>query len=431
MLKRKISSLVAIAGATALTLSACGSPGGGAEGGDSNEINVILSNHPWQRAIEPLVPDFEEETGIKVNIETFAEQQARDRILLNLQSQSTGTDIFMTLPSREGPQFDALGYYQNLDEYLADAPAEYQVDDFSPSAIAGMKTADGEVAALPLNIEGPVLFYRTDVFEELGLDTPTTFDEVTEVAKVIQDEGDITPITLRGAAAAIPFTFGPFLHGEGIDWTDESGKANFDNAEAVQAIEAYATLARDYGPDGVINYSFTESSNLFAQGKVAMSLESSNELNPLIDPDGSTVTDYVGVAKMPGGTVTAAPTALSWGIAMSRFSENKDAAWEFMQWATSPEIQLELTKADIAPPRDSVAADEDYQANFADRTGQEWLDAVADIQANGHTEVGPVGSNAPAMREVIGNAIGKVILDEISAEEAAEEIQSELNELLD
>jgi len=422
--------VIAAATLIAGTATACGSPGeGSSESGGA--INVVLSNHPWQRGIEPLISQFEEESGIKVNVQTFAEQQARDRILLNLQSKSSAMDVYMSLPSREGPQFSGAGYYEPLDDYMSKAPDSYKADDFSPSAIDGMKDADGNIIAAPINIEGPVLYYRTDVFEELGLDVPETIDDVIAAAKTIKEKGDITPITLRGASAAIPFTFGPFLHGEGVEWTNDQGTANFDQPGAVKAIDEYATLARDYGPDGVINYSFTESSNLFAQGKVAMELESSNELNSVFDPKNSTVSDSVGVAKMPAGSVEAAPTALSWGIAMSAYSEKKDAAWEFIQWATSPEIQLELTKAEIAPPRDSVAEDPSYVENFSSSTEKQWLEAVADIQENGNTEVGPVGTKAPSMRETIGDAIGKVILGEATAEEAAKEIQTELNKQLD
>lgn len=421
----------AIVAATAIagSVAACGSPGEGSS--DDDAINVVLSNHPWQRGIEPLIEEFEEESGIKVNVQTFAEQQARDRILLNLQSKSSAMDVYMSLPSREGPQFANAGYYEPLDDYMADAPDAYKADDFSPSAIDGMKDEEGNVIAAPINIEGPVLYYRTDVFDDLGIDAPENIDDVMDAAKTIKEKGDVTPITLRGASAAIPFTFGPFLHGEGVEWTNDEGTANFDQPGAVKAIDEYAALARDYGPKGVINYSFTESSNLFAQGKVAMELESSNELNSVFDPDNSTVSDSVGVAKMPAGSVEAAPTALSWGIAMSAYSQKKDDAWEFIQWATSPETQLKLTEAEIAPPRDSVAQDPSYVENFSSTTQKQWLEAVADIQENGNTEVGPVGTKAPSMRETIGDAVGKVILGDASAEEAADEIQRNLNKQLD
>jgi multiple sugar transport system substrate-binding protein len=433
-MKKTTKKSLAILTGLGLTLSiaGCGSPSGngsGAEGGNKETVTVVLSNHPWQRALEPLIPQFEKESGIDVKVQTFAEQQARDKILLNLQSKSNAMDVYMTLPSREGPQFSSSGYYEKLDDYLSNAPEDFLASDFSPSAMGGMQAAGASIA-LPINVEGPVLYYRKDVFDKLGLQVPKTVGEMIEVSKTIKEKGEgIIPITLRGASAAIPFTFGPFFHGEGLSWTS-AGKANFDNPAAATAIDEYATLARDYGPPGVINYSFTESSNLFAQGKVAMELESSNELNSVIG-ESSTVADKVGVAPVPAGSAKAAPTALSWGIAMSPFSVAKDATWKFMQWATSPKTQLALTAGQIAPPRDSVAADPEYTKTFDTDAKKEWADAVADIQANGSVEVGPVGSAAPAMRKVIGDAIGKVILGETTAKEAAAEIQEGLAPLLD
>lgn len=420
-MKTRNRILGCVLAAAVLALPACGNPTDAAPGG-GNAINLVMSNHPWQRGIEPLIDRFEQESGITVNVQTFAEQQTRDKIQLNLQSRSAAMDVYMTLPSREGPLFASSGYYEPLDDYLAKAPAEYEAGDFSRGAIEGMKV-DGTTYALPINVEGPVLYYRTDLFEQWGLAPPTTIDELLTTAEAIKGRAaDVSPITLRGASAALPFTFGPFLHATGLEWTNDQGAPTFDDPRAAQAIGQYATLAREYGPPGVINYSFTESSTLFAQGKAAMELESSNELNSVIDPGSSTVADHVGVVPLPG----AAPTVLSWGIAMSPFSQNKDAAWQFMQWATSPETQLELAKAEIAPPRSSVAQDPAYTEARNTPTHQQWRAAVADLQENGNVEVGPVGANAPAMRKVIGDAVGKVILGEASPEQAAAEIQSGL-----
>src|SRR5690606_30873777 len=157
----------------------------------------------------------------------------------------------------------------------------------------------GTTYALPINVEGPVLYYRTDLFEQWGLTPPKTVDELMATAAAVKSRtADVTPITLRGSSAALPFTFGPFFHGTGLEWTDEQGAPNFDDPRAAGAIDPYAALAREYGPPGVINYSCTESSPLFAQGKAAMELESSNELNSVIDPGSSTVADHVGVVPV-------------------------------------------------------------------------------------------------------------------------------------
>lgn len=422
-MKARTRLLGCVLGAAVLALPACGNPTDAASG-EGNAINLVMSNHPWQRGIEPLIDRFEEESGVTVNVQTFAEQQTRDKIQLNLQSRSAAMDVYMTLPSREGPLFASSGYYEPLDDRLAQAPAEYEADGFSRGALTGMQV-DGTTYALPVNVEGPVLYYRTDLFEQWGLTPPTTADELRATAEAVKGRtADVTPITLRGASSALPFTFGPFLHGTGLEWTDAQGAPTFDDPRAARAIDQYATLAREFGPPGVINYSFTESSTLFAQGKAAMELESSNELNSLIDPGSSTVAENVGVAAVPATTV------LSWGIAMSPFSENKDAAWQFMQWATSPGTQLELAKADIAPPRQSVADEPAYTEALDTPTHQQWRAAVADLQENGNVEVGPVGANAPAMRKVIGDAVGKAILGEASPEQAAAEIQSGLTSQL-
>lgn len=425
------SLLTASAGLGMVTLAGCGSPSdatSSAASGSGGTVNLIMSNHPWQRAIEPLFPQFTEETGIAVNVQTFAEQQMRDKILLNLQSKSDAMDVYMSLPSREGVQFSDAGYYQPLDDYFASTDG-YDVDDFTPGSMEAMQQG-GATIAVPINVEGPIMFYRTDVFSDLGIDVPTTMDELLSACAKIQSDGDgMIPITLRGVSGALPYTYGPFFHGNGLDWTTD-GKPNFDQPGAVSSIETYAQLASEYGPPGVINYSFTESSNLFAQGKVAIELESSNELSAISDPDSSSVIDNIGCASYPAGTASSVPTVLSWGLSISPFGANTDAAWQFVSWATSMAVQLELTSSGIASPRTSVVEDESYQATLDSDTKKQWQEALTYLQENGSAEVGPVGKDAVAMRKVIGDGVGAAILGESDAQQAADTIQQGLEPLL-
>ncbi|MEU2611020.1 sugar ABC transporter substrate-binding protein [Micromonospora sp. NPDC007271] len=426
MRHRYLSAALALALIGGLT-AGCGSD----SASSTNEINLIMSNHPWQRAIVPLIDDFEKESGVTVKVQTFAEQQMRDKVQLNLQSRSSSMDVFMTLPSREGPQFAKAKYYQPLDEYVAKAGADYDADDFPAAVKAGM-TVDDKMVAAPINVEGVVLYYRTDLFQQYGITPPKSLDELPSVAAAIKQKSGskITPIALRGQSAALPFTFGPFLHSQGVAWTKPDGTPNFDDPKAVDAIDRYATLAREYGPPGVVNNTFTQSSALFAAGQAAMELESSNEVSSVIDPKNSKVAEHVGVLDFPAGTAGSKTTVLSWGLAISSFSKNKDAAWKFVNWATSAKTQLALTKAGIAPPRTSVSEDPAYTATLNTDTLKQWHTALTNAQSNGDTEVGPVGVAAPEMRKVIGDAVGKVILGRASAQDAAKEIQTGLTPLL-
>ncbi|WP_422733819.1 ABC transporter substrate-binding protein [Micromonospora sp. WMMD558] len=404
--------------------------GGGDSGGNANEISIVMSNHPWQKAIEPLIPEFEKASGVKVKVQTFAEQQARDKISLTLQSRSSSMDVFMTLPSREGLQFSKAGYYAPLDDYMSKS-ASYDAADFPAAVKTGMTIQDKMIAA-PVNVEGVVLYYRTDLFEKYGITPPKTLDELPTVAAAIKQKsgGKVTPIALRGQSAALPFTFGPFLHSQGVEWTKPDGTPNFDAPGAADAINRYATLAKEYGPPGVVNNTFTQSSALFAAGSAAMELESSNEISSINDPKTSKVVGKIGVLDFPAGSAGSKSTVLNWGIAMSSYSKHKDAAWKFIEWATGKATQLKLTAGGIAPPRTSVAQDKSYTDTLNTDTLKEWSKALANVQANGSTEVGPVGVAAPEMRKVVGDAVGKVILGQADADAAAKEIQDGLTPLL-
>lgn len=424
-LPRRAVGVVAALG-LALGLTACDSSGGDDDG--SITLNVLLNNNAIGSGLNQLIDDFNSSntSGITVVPEVLAEQQMRDKEQLNLQSRSSEMDVYMTLPSREGPLFLDSGYYEPLDEWFAGADAAYEVDGFGPSAINSMRIED-TLVAIPMNVEGPVMYYRTDLLEDAGVEVPSSVEDLMTAAEALDatSDGSWVPITLRGQADALAFDFGAFFHAQGLTWATD-GMPNFDDPAAAVAIDQYAILARDYGPEGVINYSFNESTNLYASGGAAIELESSNLLSSIIDPNTSTVIEDTGVAPMPGGE----GAILSWGLAMSPFSENKDAAWEFIEWATSPEVQLEMALLGVAPPRDAVFDDPEYQESLDTPLLQQWRDTVLFILENGNPEVGPVGFQAPAMRKVIGDGVGSVILGQATAEEAAAAIQEQLIPML-
>lgn len=435
----KRNTTIAATVAACMLLTACG--GGDAdEGGQgagngaaTGTVTLLTQDHPWTRALEPYFEDFEEETGLTLEVTSFAEEQARDRTLLALESGSSEFDVFMSLKSREGQQYADAGHYEDLTSYVEQAPDSYNFDDFAAGPIEG-ETINGQLTGIPIIVEGPVMFYRTDLFDEYGIDVPETLEELVDAAATIAEEsgGDIAPVTLRGLPSALPYTFGPFFHGQGIEWVDDSGNLNFDTPEAVTAIEQYATLGRDYGPDGVGNFSFTQSSALFAQGQAAIEIESSNELSTIMDPEGSRVTDEIGVAPIPGAEAgERVPTVLAWGISMSAYSQNKDGAWEFIQWATSPEMQLKLALDGIASPRTSTADEPEYQDTLDSETRQEWQEALSVVIDEGSSQVAPPGKAQPEIREMMGTAISAVMLGQQSADEAAQQIQNELPAIME
>ena len=98
-------------------------------------------------------------------------------------------------------------------------------------------------------------------------------------------------------------------------------------------------------------------------------------------------------------------------MAVSAYSKQPDAAWYFVQWATSPDIQKQMAVQGIAAPRSAVANDPEYRKWIDEQpVRKEWQAALDVLAAKGSSEVGyPIVAN-PESREFIGQAVQDLIL---------------------
>ncbi|WAH35187.1 ABC transporter substrate-binding protein [Alicyclobacillus dauci] len=397
-------------------------------------INLLVEQHPWTTAIKPYISEFENQTGIKVNLEIYPEQQARQKALISLQSHSSDFDVFMSLKSLEGLQYQKAGYYTDLTPFLNNpkltAPG-YNLSDFENGPLAG-ETINNKLVGLPIIVEGPVIFYRKDLFSKYNIPIPKTISDLTTAAAQIEKDtnGSIYGITLRGLPAAVAYTYGPFFHDMGAHWYNSNGKSDLASPSGVKALQLYADLASQYGPPGVVNYTFTQSSSLFEQGKVGMELDSSNEFSSLTNAQQSRVSNDIGVIPFPAGPGGNHPTELQWGISMNSFSQHKDAAWLFMQWSTSQSMQLKLAMKGIASPRTSSWSDPQFQATLKNDEYKQWADAVTETLKNGDPNVGPPAVNESQVRTIIGNMVDSVILKQSTAEQAAQSADNQIDQVI-
>ena len=394
-------------------------------------ITFISANHPWANAVLKYADEFTQLTGIKLKIDSFQEQQARQRMMTILQSKSSDMDIFMSLKSRDGMLYSKAGWYADLTEFANKGAApDYNVADFGKGALDG-EVFDGKLMGIPLNVEGPVMFYRKDVFKELGINPPKTLEELEAASKAIKEKKpDIIPFATRGLKSALPFTFSVFLHNMGGEYVVD-GKANLTNATTKKAIDFYARMLRDYGPPGSVNNTFYQLSALYRDGKTAMNFESSNELSSIME-GGARLNDTGIMLLPPAAGKENKPTVIGWGLSVSNFSKKKEAAWYFVMWATSPAMQERLIKDGICPPRISALQSKtfkDWQAAYAVRA--EWADAIVQLSKTGNGNVlGPGVINQHEGRDIVGLAVNEVLLGTKSVDAAAEQANKLLNALL-
>ena len=396
-------------------------------------LNFLSSNHPWANAVLAKKGEFEALTGVKIQVDTFQEAQMRQRLVTVLQSKSADVDLYMSLKSREGLQFANAGWFADLSALAASKSATgpaFDPGDFSKGLLAG-ETFKGRLTGVPLNIEGPVIYLRKDVFERCKVALPAALEDLPKTAAALKAcDPSLTAFASRGAKGAISYTFSNFLHNLGGDYFDKAGKSAMCAAPNKAALTLYSGLLKDFGPPGVVNVSFLQLRELFGQGKAAMIYESSNEFGPITKFDGRLAD--TSVRLLPPGAGGSRPTVIGWGLAVSGYSKNTEAAWLFAQWAASKEMQGELALQGIAPPRVSVAASPAYAKYLTEAPVRgEWAKALDEMAKTGTSEVGPPMEQQPEARDVLGEAVQKMILGQQSADEACAEIDAKTNALLE
>ena len=388
-------------------------------------LRLVGANHPWQVAITPLLADFEAATGIKVNFEAYGEDQLNQKLTTEFTAGGSDIDVFMQRPLQEARVMQMNNWYEDLTNCVADP--DYDFADFADGAV-GTTMVNGVLTGIPIVTEQEVLYYRKDLLEAAGLEVPKTLDELKAAAEALTDkDNEMYGFVARGQRSPLVTQFSSFLYSSGGDWFDADRQATINTPEALAAIDLYGTLLREYGPPGVLNMSWPQAVAIFAQGNAAMYTDASSIYANVLDPELSAVADKTGVAVFPAGP--AGPimyNVTSWGLAIPSGSQNKEAACEFIKWATSKDIVLK-TQGEGAVPgaRDSVWADPAGSAAFP----ADWVTAVA-ASSNGRGYDRPLVTAVTEARDIIGGAV-TVSIEGGDFETAANDANAQFQALLD
>ncbi|MGO4375969.1 extracellular solute-binding protein, partial [Paenibacillus sp. MCAF20] len=205
-------------------------------------------------------------------------------------------------------------------------------------------------------------------------------------------------------------------------------KATINTPEAIKAFTMYGTLLRDYGPSDAINMSWPQASAFFAEGKAALYTDANSIYKMTMDPDYPDVAGNVGFATFPAGAKGSRPYNItSWGLAINPKSAHKEAAWTFIEWATSKEITMLIQQKGIPGPRSSVWDQEEGTAGFPVE-----LVKVFKKSVNGGVDHDrPTTINVAEARETVGEIVQKVITGETNIQETADHANAALQAILD
>lgn len=423
---------------------------------DPPTIQIAVVKHPFTESLVPLLPVFEQLTGLKVAYSVLPQAEYWPKLQVDLSSGSGLIDIFMTGPELNWPYVPA-GWTEPLDKYLNDPKltdlAWYDQKDFYEAAwnanrvdVAKIKQGggygEGDIYALPVTYEIMSLTYRKDLLEEAGVKVdagwPRTWQDVYDAAKATtKTKADGTKqygIVARGHRAW-PSMFGGYsniFYSYGANDFDEMFNPTVNSKEGIEATKMWVDMMQCCAPPGVTDMQFFQVKQAFAEGQAAMVIDCDwFAAATYEDPKVSKVAGKLGYANTPPGPDGKQIQDLwFWSLGMTSKGYHKEASWLFIQWATSKPVLLASARdyQNWNPPRQSTWDD----PAIVKKT-EGWSNYRAVVEANQKLARVPhrVNPMAGAALDAWWGNVQDAILGKVTSEEALNNAAKEMRNIMD
>ena len=394
------------------------------------ELYLILYKHPFVDEMVKHIPEFESLTGIKAKYEVLPEVQGRQKFTVEMTAGSGGVDAWHASMHVEKRRAWKSGWFQPLNNFLEDksltAP-DYDWNDFTQGARNDVTQPDKTISALPTFVDPFVLFYRKDLYQQKGFKPPKTMAEWEEQAKAFQNPPNMYGFVARGLKNANATPWAYVIYSFGGKYINEKNDSMLNGPEWVKAMDWYAGMLRRFAPPGVVNFNWYECSSAFMQGQVATYYDGVNFANQFEDKEKSKIVGKVGYAVLPAGPAGHVAPTFTNAMAVSAQSRNKEAAYFFIQWATTKKNFIRELLAGVGVGRVSTWSEPEVKAK--PKMPADWYEAYLDSLKIGRAGL-PEIVDVTQYRDIIGVQIQKAIEGAKSADVMAQ-AHKEFQELLD
>ncbi|WP_138465720.1 ABC transporter substrate-binding protein [Poseidonocella sp. HB161398] len=392
---------------------------------------------------------FEEASGMKVEIEILPLEQVLQKLTLDVASQLGTYDLYYVDQSWAASiSRDVFDPREQIDAKPDLAMPGYDISDFLPALVDGICRYEDRMVGVPYDIPIFIMMYRKDIYEQMGFQAPATMEEWLTQSEAITSE--MGP-KLYGAAGqmksghySLECEWTSILWGNGGSIFDKDGKFS-GNDEAGLAAMAYYDRLHKTMPPGATSWTWDGQGQAIAQG-VAATMLSWGEFFPYFDDPASTkISGLMEAVRCPKPASLRTPGECGFGeipgvghqggssLAVSRNSKNPDAAWIFMQWATSADTQALITTlgGGTGPTRNSVYDDPRVIANRRVGAGTtRHLDVVRETIASDMGSEPDLPAWAQISSDTIPVNLGRYFAGEIaSAKECMDQIAKETDRL--
>lgn len=369
-------------------------------------LHALMEDVPETTIIEALLPDFEKETGIKVEFQKLVYSEMHDKLVTQLTGNASYYNV-LEVDFLWAGEFPEAGWIADLQPFVD--KSGFDLKPFIPSMMDLVGTHKGTLYMIPMYNYSMGLLYRTDLMDDSKLKeaykkqtgndlvAPTTLANYVELSKFMKANAGIAGSAMqsqRGDPNSMEFS--NYLFANGGRYLDENRKVVLNSPEGVQALEMYVDNIKNGAQKGALSATLDDTFRLMCDGK-AWSMVTYWWMLPQVDNKDScpNAAGKVALSVMPGGHGESG--GWGWAIPKNESPELQDAAWKFISWVQSKKIAIERALQGHAPVRSDVFEDPAVLAKYP------FYKQALDVVASG--ESFPIFTYTAQYEDVLGRQL--------------------------
>jgi ABC-type glycerol-3-phosphate transport system substrate-binding protein len=310
------------------------------------------------KAIRDMLPEYEKQTGIKVEWEEVPYHEALSKQMAELIARTDRYDIF-TISNKFVGAEAGTGQLLALDDLIAKAGAALDWQDFMPKQ-RQMFAYKGKTYGVPLSSNIMMCAYRRDVFEQEGIKVPAlgtsfTHSEWLSIVKRLTKNGQ-KGTSFNTQAMQVPSeNWSNVMLSAGGRWFDEKLNPTLNSKEGLVAAEWLRELLT-YAPKDVLRYTNVETNEAMMSGVVVtQTLQWASRIPMVEDKQKSKVAGKIRWTTLPfAGWVPGRRVGLAandgWSITIPKASKHQREAFDFAVWCVTKDKQTRFVNEFQVPP---------------------------------------------------------------------------------
>ncbi len=333
---------------------------------DQITLHALMEDVPESQIIEAMLPDFEKETGIKVQFQRLVYSEMHDKLVTQLTAQSSLYNV-LEVDFLWAGEFPEAGWLADLKPFVD--KSGFDLKPMIPSMMDLVGNHKGTLYMIPMYNYSMGIIYRTDLLGDPKLQAayktktshdltlPATLADYVEVSKFMKANADVAGSAMQGQRGdPNSMEFSNYLFSSGGSYLDKDGKVALNSPEGQKALELYVDNINNGAQKGALSATLDDTFRLMCDGK-AWSMVTYWWMLPQIDDKTKcpNVSGKVALGVMPGGHGESG--GWGWAIPKNQSPELQDAAWKFIAWVQGEKISIARAMQGHAPVRSDVYED--------------------------------------------------------------------------